>query len=97
MMSGDETSHKLTDRDFNLVKLLTDFDEHLIEHDLLLMDEVYPFILITREELNPFKARTTCSKLDCTSPLGDSSSFSSFSLQMMTWLLKRTSSASTST
>ena len=55
----DGTIYHLTRREIILVKFLNEFDYHLVEHDMLPIDEEYPFLLLTKEELDGFKAPKT--------------------------------------
>ena len=52
---GDKTSCQFTDCEFNLVKHLSDFDDHFMERSKLPMGEVCPFLITTKEELDTFR------------------------------------------
>ena len=55
----DRTTYHLIHRKFILVKHLSDLDDHLMEHKILPIDEEYPFLLPTKEELDVFKESKT--------------------------------------
>ena len=56
---GERTSCQYTNRKFNLVENLSDFDDHLIEHIKFPTDEACPFLLTTKEELDAFRESKT--------------------------------------
>ena len=55
----DKTSCHPIRHEFILVKNLSDFDDHLMEHSIPPIDEVLPFLLLTKEELDAFKKPKT--------------------------------------
>ena len=54
--SWDDTAYLLTSREFDLVKLLSAFGDHLMEYHMPPATEPHPFLLFTKKEFDDFNA-----------------------------------------